>query len=155
MGQCENEANIKCYVTYDGGHSWPGGKKPRLLADPPSKKINANGLMWEFFQLHSLPQSSVKVILDKQTIPNFKLFQNFPNPFNPETTIGFYVKEKCFVKLKIFDITGREVVILANAYLEAGFYRVAFNARNLAAGVYLYRIKSKDFVDVKKMVLLE
>ena len=97
--------------------------------------------------------------IDEQAKPKlpteFALGQNYPNPFNPETTIEFSVKEKCFVKLKIFDITGREVTTLVNADFDAGFYRITFDARNLASGVYLYQIKMKDFVDVKKMVVLE
>jgi len=97
--------------------------------------------------------------VDEQAKPKlpteFALGQNYPNPFNPETTIEFSVKEKCFVKLKVFDITGREVVTLVNANFEAGFYRVTFDARNLATGVYLYRINMKNFMAVKKMVLLE
>ncbi len=93
---------------------------------------------------------------NKPKLPRkFALGQNYPNPFNPETTIEFSVKEKCSVKLKIFDITGREVATLVNTNFETGFYRVTFDARNLATGVYLYRIQMKDFVDVKKMVLLE
>jgi parallel beta-helix repeat protein len=97
--------------------------------------------------------------VDEQNKPKlpteFALRQNYPNPFNPETTIEFSVKEKCFVKLMVFDITGREVGTLVNSDFDAGFYRMTFDARNLATGVYLYRIKMKDFVDVKKMVLLE
>jgi hypothetical protein len=85
----------------------------------------------------------------------FALYQNYPNPFNPETTIEFSVKEKCFVLLNVFDITGRRVVNLVNSDFEIGFFRITFNARNLASGVYLYRIQMKNFVDVKKMVLLE
>jgi Ca2+-binding RTX toxin-like protein len=85
----------------------------------------------------------------------FALFQNYPNPFNPETTIEFSVKEKCFVKLQVLDITGREVAILANNDFTAGIYNIIFDARNLASGVYLYRIQMKNFVDVKKMILLE
>jgi hypothetical protein len=93
---------------------------------------------------------------DKPKLPTeFALGQNYPNPFNPETTIEFSVKEKCFVKLKIFDITGREVSTLVNVDFEAGFYRVTFDARNFASGVYVYRIQMKDFMDVKKMLLLE
>ena len=85
----------------------------------------------------------------------FALYQNYPNPFNPETIIAFSVKEKSFVQLEVFDITGKRIVNLVNSDLNSGFYRVSFNARNLATGVYFYQIKMMDFVDVKKMILLE
>jgi len=93
---------------------------------------------------------------NQRRIPTeFSLGQNYPNPFNPETTIEFSVKEKCIVKLKIFDITGREVATLVKEDFEAGFYHITFDASNLTTGVYLYRIQMKDFINVKKMLLLE
>jgi hypothetical protein len=85
----------------------------------------------------------------------FVLFQNYPNPFNPETTIEFSVKEKCFVQLDVFDIIGRKVTNLISSDFDTGYYRVTFDAKNLASGVYIFQIKMKDFVDVKKMILLE
>jgi hypothetical protein len=85
----------------------------------------------------------------------FALFQNYPNPFNPETTIEFSVNEKCLVWLNVFDITGRQIVTLANTEFDAGFYKVAFNAKKLTTGIYLYRIQMKDYIEAKKMLVLE
>lgn len=90
------------------------------------------------------------------TIPEkFALLQNFPNPFNPETTIQFDVKAQCRVVLKVFDLQGREVVILMDAVKQAGHYSVLFDASGLASGIYFYQIRMKDFVGVKKMILME
>jgi hypothetical protein len=86
---------------------------------------------------------------------NFTLFQNYPNPFNPTTTIEFSVKEKCFVVLEIFDIRGRVIKSFINQEQQPGMYRIIFDAYNLPSGVYFYRIKMKDFMDIKKMVVLE
>ena len=85
----------------------------------------------------------------------YKLCQNYPNPFNPQTTIEFDVKEKCHVVLKIFDIQGREVMTLVDEQREAGLYQTTFQKGNLASGTYFYQIRMKDFVKVRKMMLLE
>lgn len=86
---------------------------------------------------------------------NFQLFQNYPNPFNPETIIRFDVKEPCRVVLKIYDILGREVRTLVEGDHPPGSYRVDFDTHELSAGVYFYCIQMKDFIDMKKMILLE
>jgi photosystem II stability/assembly factor-like uncharacterized protein len=86
---------------------------------------------------------------------DYSLRQNYPNPFNPGTTIEFSVKKKCFVKLKIFDIFGREVETLLNTNYNAGIYQLNFDASSLANGVYLYHIQMGDFSDVRKMIHLK
>ncbi len=85
----------------------------------------------------------------------FNLSQNFPNPFNPTTTIQFAVKEKCRVVLKIYDILGRETTTLIEQVYESGFHQIMFDATQYATGIYIYKIQMKDFYAVKKMVLLE
>jgi len=85
----------------------------------------------------------------------YSLSQNYPNPFNPSTKISFSLPKAGSVKLIVFDILGREVATLVNDYRTAGTHSVEFNALNLASGVYLYRIESGDFSDVKKMMLIK
>ena len=85
----------------------------------------------------------------------FFLSENYPNPFNPETNITYGVKVPCRVVLKVFDLRGREVSCLVNENQQPGQYTVRFDAGHLASGVYIYRIRMKDFVGMKKMVLLE
>jgi len=85
---------------------------------------------------------------------NYELFQNYPNPFNPATTIKYGIPARSFVELKIYDIIGREVILLVNETKDAGYYDVSFNASALSSGVYLYQLKAGDFVETKKMVLL-
>jgi|GEM_PF-1244745 len=91
----------------------------------------------------------------KKTVTDFHLSQNYPNPFNPTTSITFSVKENCHVRLKVFDIQGREVTTLLDGFHEAGDYKCRFDARRLASGVYFYEIRMKDFYEIKKMILLE
>lgn len=102
--------------------------------------------------------SGLTSVEDKKTMARpteFRLDQNFPNPFNPETTIKFDVKETCRVVLKIYDVLGREVYTLVDEVRPYGSYQVSFNANFLPTGLYFYRISMKNFHAVKKMLLLE
>jgi len=86
---------------------------------------------------------------------NYSLGQNFPNPFNPTTNIRLNVPKSGFVKLTVFDMTGRETAVLVNENLSAGEYNVDFNAAALTSGVYFYRVEAGSFTDVKKMMLVK
>ncbi len=92
---------------------------------------------------------------DKNIPFTYSLSQNFPNPFNPTTTIRYQLPESGKVSLIIYDILGREVKTLVNEFKINGKYEVSFNASSLASGVYLYRLNVNDYVDVKKMLLLK
>ncbi|RPI06939.1 MAG: T9SS C-terminal target domain-containing protein [Ignavibacteriae bacterium] len=87
----------------------------------------------------------------------YRLGQNFPNPFNPATTIQFDIpagaKEQ--TTLRVYDGVGREVATLMNGTTEAGSYKVKFDASRLASGIYFYRIQSGPFIAVKKLVLMK
>ncbi len=107
-------------------------------------------------------QSSERYILEKESaLPEtFSLYQNFPNPFNPITTLRYDLPEQAFVSLIIYDMLGREVTQLVNTSQTAGFKSVKWNAtdsmeRPVSAGVYLYQIQAGAFVQTKKMVLLK
>ena len=83
------------------------------------------------------------------------LNQNFPNPFNPTTTISYEITQSGKVMLQIFDLLGREVTTLVNGYLPAARHQVQFDASELASGSYIYRLQAGDQVIVKTMVLLK
>jgi len=88
----------------------------------------------------------------------FTLSQNFPNPFNPSTTIAFSIPVASYVNLKVFDILGREVVTLINGNLDAGKHSVNFDAASaggLSSGLYLYQLNAGSFSSAKKMNLLK
>ncbi|MBM4158111.1 MAG: T9SS type A sorting domain-containing protein [Ignavibacteria bacterium] len=91
-----------------------------------------------------------------ENVPSvYTLSQNYPNPFNPATTIKFGIPKNDFVNIRVYDILGREVAELVNEQLNAGFYEVNFNAAKLASGMYFYRIETRNFIDVKKMMLIK
>lgn len=89
---------------------------------------------------------------------NYFLHQNYPNPFNPSTTIRYELPRASLVTLKIYNVLGQEVTTLVNKKSEAGRFEVEWDASGLPSGVYFYRIsvqsEGKNFVDVKKMLLL-
>jgi hypothetical protein len=86
---------------------------------------------------------------------NFKLSQNFPNPFNPATSISFSVKEKGLVSLRVYDMTGKEVAVLVNKELSSGSYNYNFDASILNSGVYFYTLRAENFTETKKMLLVK
>jgi photosystem II stability/assembly factor-like uncharacterized protein len=83
------------------------------------------------------------------------LFQNFPNPFNPVTTIRYDITQKSFVNIAVYDVLGRKVVTLVNGEKQPGSYQVDFNARGLSSGVYFYRLVAGNFVQTKKLMLVK
>jgi hypothetical protein len=85
----------------------------------------------------------------------YALAQNYPNPFNPSTTIQFSIVNPEFVLLKVYDLLGREVAVLANERMDAGAHEVKFDAAGLAGGVYYYRLQAGDFVQTKEFMLLK
>jgi len=86
---------------------------------------------------------------------SYSLSQNYPNPFNPATIIKYQLPENSIVTLKVFDVVGREVLTLVNAVQHAGSYTIHFDGSALASGVYMYRLTTEHFIDVKKMILLK
>jgi hypothetical protein len=85
----------------------------------------------------------------------YKLYQNFPNPFNPATIISYKVTQKGFVTLTVYNLVGQIVGTLVSEYQEAGTYTKRFEATNLTAGVYLYKLQVNSFSSVKRMTLIK
>ena len=81
----------------------------------------------------------------------FALDQNFPNPYSSATEIAFALPEAARVRLRVFDVMGREVATVVDETLEAGFYRETFDSRHLASGTYVYRIEADGFVATRQM----
>ena len=89
-------------------------------------------------------------------VPNkFNLYQNYPNPFNPSTTIKFDLPVSGFVKLKIYDMLGREVTTLANEFRNAGTYEINYNASTLSSGIYFYKLEYEGKSEVRKFMLVK
>ena len=92
--------------------------------------------------------------LESNLPSQFELLQNFPNPFNPATTIGFAVGTFGHVSLKVYDVLGREVATLVNGELPAGTYQARFDGGNQSSGVYFYRLEGPGFTATRKLLLV-
>ena len=86
---------------------------------------------------------------------SYSLSQNYPNPFNPATKINFAIPVSGQVTLKVYDVLGKEVATLVNDKRDAGSYSIEFNAANLPSGMYVYRIKSGNFAETRRMMLIK
>ncbi len=108
-----------------------------------------NGVVYGDTTLTGIEEEKAEVITD------YKLFQNYPNPFNPTTTIKYQIVSPSFVTLKIYDVLGKEIKTLVNQYQNAGRYNVTFNANKFASGIYIYVLKSGNYLASKKLILLK
>jgi hypothetical protein len=94
--------------------------------------------------------NSISEIPDK-----FQISQNFPNPFNPVTTIKYAIPFDSDVSIKVYNMLGKEVANLVSGDKQAGYYQVSFDASNIASGIYFYRIIAGDFIKTYKMVIVK
>ncbi len=108
---------------------------------------------------HFLQETSITITTDiakENNIPgDFQLSQNFPNPFNPVTTIKYKIQSSERVELKVFNVLGEEIKTIVDSYQNPGQYSVTFNADNLPSGIYLYRLTAGSNISTKKMILLK
>ncbi len=130
------------YIFYDNENS--AGKYYYRL-----KQIDFDG-SYQYSQIIEL-----KILIPEK----WEIEQNFPNPFNAETIIKYKIPKNLFVSLKIYDILGKEVKTLVNEFKQSGYYYVKWDGKNdgfinLPSGIYFYEIKTKEFHQIKKMVLL-
>jgi hypothetical protein len=89
-----------------------------------------------------------------ELLTDFILENNFPNPFNPQTKIKFHLPERSLVKLKVFDLLGKEIKTLVNEEKDTGYHEIVFDGSELPSGVYFYTLQTPKFSQTKKMVLL-
>jgi len=101
------------------------------------------------------PDEPVGILPTSTIVPEkFSLNQNFPNPFNPATTIKFDIRTSAFTKLNVFDALGREIETLVNEKLSPGSYSLVFDGSKFTSGVYFYRLTSENFTETKRMLMI-
>ena len=146
--------------TTDGGESWSfqrnapsNGFNCLYFIDSNTGWAAGNGI----FKTTTGGDVSVKE-KDKHSynIPEKNIFfQNYPNPFNLSTIIYFYLSKPGFIKLKIYDILGREIETLVNRQLQVGEYRIPWRAENLSCGIYLCHLQGTGFHETRKLILIK
>ncbi len=134
----ENHKIVKSLYAFDSDNAWLCGDYSSIY-----KTTNGGGTIGINQINNNLPLM-------------FVLSQNYPNPFNPTTKINYDLPKDSKVTLVIYDILGRQInKLVNNEFQKAGAYSVTFNGQSLASGVYFYRIATKDYVNVKKMILIK
>jgi hypothetical protein len=121
------------------------------LSDPYGNVIS-EPITWTFVVniLTLLPEN-----VEPKIPTEFAMHQNFPNPFNPETTIRFDIPETADVELVIYNIKGQVIMRPVAESLSPGFYSVVVNGRNISSGMYFYRLRAGRFIQTKKLILLK
>ncbi len=147
--------DLKWVTTYPGGSGkikLGSGNSVYVAGGQPGVPVGSgvDYLTLKYSQSSSSPVSS---LINKDN--KFALSDNYPNPFNPATSIKFSIPAQGNVVLKVYDNIGREVATLVNQNMEAGEHEAVFDGSNLASGVYFYKLISGEFTDVKKMILVK
>jgi hypothetical protein len=118
------------------------------------RQVDLNG-DFAYSQPIEVVVSGVVSVWDDGLPLEFKLLQNFPNPFNPVTEIRYAIKDAGFVTLKIYNVLGQEVVTLVNEQKQPGRYSARFEANTLSSGLYMYRLTSGQNTVVRQMMLIK
>ena len=113
-------------------------------------------LRWQaIVKVYEITNDTVLVKNNGVVPSGFSLDQNYPNPFNPATTIRYTLAKNSRVKIVVYDVLGKEIATLVNTKLNAGEHTVQWNTENMASGIYIYKLMTKDFVQARKMMLLK
>jgi photosystem II stability/assembly factor-like uncharacterized protein len=147
--------------TTDGGASWATQSTP--LNNPQGGNsifsiyfVDAqNGWLTADYGFICRYSGTTGINDDNKLADEFSLSQNYPNPFNPVSRIQYAISKEQFVQLKVYDVLGNEVAVLVNEEKPAGVYEVDFDASVLTSGIYFYQLKSGNYLETKKMILMK
>ena len=93
--------------------------------------------------------------IDEEVPKEYVLYHNYPNPFNPSTTIAYALKDAQRVKITIHDLQGRHIATLVDAHQPPGRHEVIFRTNDLSSGVYFYRMEAGTYLKTKELILLK
>ncbi|HMQ67669.1 MAG TPA: T9SS type A sorting domain-containing protein [Ignavibacteria bacterium] len=155
-----NIDSLTVNISTDGGLTFPieafrrGGFALSTAPITSSFFIPQDNTQWRTYEF-SL-NGTVSVNNPGENIPSkYSLNQNYPNPFNPSTVISYDLPVSGNVRVTIYDMLGKEIKNLVNEFQSPGRYNVTFNAVGLSSGVYFYRLNTKGFTEIKRMILLK
>jgi hypothetical protein len=139
--------NKECLISLLGDTTDISGK--RMYKSGTVHKLNIYSL--------AVSGKADKFSIDKsgQRTETYTLYQNYPNPFNPATTIKYGMPKDGFISIKVYDITGREIAVLATGYKKAGVHTAVFNGNSFSSGVYFYKMMTDGNSLVKRMILIK
>ncbi len=153
-------SDVGAFMSFNGGTSWQPIADGLPVVSVYDMKIHP---VENYLAIGTHGRSMYKIDLGQlvdvkqpvSKLEGFNLSQNYPNPFNPSTNISFSVGHPSFIKLKVYDVLGKEVASLLNEEKSPGKYTINFNAQNLSSGVYYYRITAGTYTETRKMVLMK
>jgi len=172
-GSTDNTFNTnsnECYVFSPGANTWQQlPNKPTSWLTGQSGTVNMGSNIWKLicasgFASSYLSQNEILsdtlnpigVIQNGNSIPEkFVLMQNYPNPFNPETKISFELPVNAFVKISVYDLTGKVIAVPHSGDLSAGSYTLNWSAAGISSGIYFYRLETEKYSDTKKMIVVK
>ena len=155
-----NSSGVEQWTTRYNGPPGNGLDKGNSLVLDGSGKIYVTGASTgigtgQDFATIKYTQSVGIQQIDLEIPKSYSLMQNYPNPFNPTTIIEFSVPKSAFVKLTVFDVSGRELETLVSQNMTAGTYKADWDASKYSSGVYFYRLETEGFSKTSKMILVK
>ncbi len=114
-----------------------------------------NGTNFDFLTIKYTQGSRLNSVFNSEVPDNFKLHQNFPNPFNPATKIKLELPKESNTKIAVYDVLGNELSVVVDEWLEAGSYEFDWNGSGFSSGTYFYKLMTDEFTETKKMILLK
>ncbi|MDQ3194599.1 MAG: T9SS type A sorting domain-containing protein [Bacteroidota bacterium] len=132
---------------------WNGSGLGSYTGPNPVAQVTNNSVI---VQTAVFDTTGVGISNYNSTIPEkFNLYQNYPNPFNPTTNIKFDIAKSSFTSITIYDVVGKEIAALVKQDLAPGRYQYTLDASNFPSGIYYYQIKTNDYSEIRKMILLK
>ena len=141
----DGKGDIVLYTIDSCMHDWPVFDK---------YGISATDAIWDYFELHTRGIETAIDALDKHSLAEqFKLYQNYPNPFGCSTQILYILNQSGDISLKIYNLAGQEIEILVNEFQPAGEHKIIWQPKGLPGGLYFYKIEVGEFSETKKLIL--
>ena len=149
---------VHSFGSKNSNNEYPGSN---YIYNPGSGSEYITAMVAGSFWESCLPAPGINPIYktaseDRTCLKNiFKLYSNFPNPFNPVTTISFQLPEKSNVRISVYNIRGELVEELVNDQKVEGLHSITWNATGCSSGMYFYKIVANSYIDIKRMLLLK
>lgn len=155
--------NTFLYQAYVGRVTIPANESIAVLVDDYAIQTGTTGTMvggtartwYDGISIAKVNTTIVNVAEHEEIAGEFSLHQNFPNPFNPATTITYSLPKATHVSLKIYNLLGREVATLVDQQMPAGMHQATWNGQGMTSGVYFYKISAGNYSKTRKMILLQ
>lgn len=148
---CDCNSELNFYITYDGGHSWPGAPPPWML-DSASTVINANDLMWNFFSNYTLECNITGIEDEKVDIESSIMY---PNPVNDVINIQFYINGKQKLTIELLDISGKKICTISDKEFAKGEHLIQWETGSLASGIYFIDLKGNKGRTIDKITVIK